>query len=147
MTGAAPPPRLPPFPEEVVPPRPAPPVQGAPRPVATPWRRFLAGLAVSLPLGAASTVLLVGMPGLVPLFVANAALTVLTGHDRLTALRESAWGATLLVTALWPVPFAPALAGFTKLRPRAPAFVAWLLAFAVTSLWAVAVAFAVLLAS
>lgn len=147
MTGAPPPTRLPPLPGELLPPRPAPAVPRAPRPPASARRRFLVGLAVSLPLGAAGTVLLVGMPGLVPLYVANATLSVFTGHDQLTRLRESAWGAALLVTLLWPLPFAPALAGFTKLRPDAPGAVAWLLAFAVTTIWAVGVAFAVLLAT
>lgn len=148
MTDAPPPPRVPPL---LVPP----PLPGrrrlrlvppAPRPPASPLRRFLAGLAVSVVLGSAGTFLLLGMPGLLPLSIANAAIVLAGGPDRLAAFRDSSWGAALWVTLLWGVPFAPILALLTWRRPRAEPVIAWLLAFALTFAWAVAVAFCVLLA-
>lgn len=116
-----------------------------PLPPASPLKRFLLGLAVSLVLGAVGTFALLGMPGLLPLGIANVAIQVAGGPDRLTALRESSWGAALWVTLLWGVPFAPALALFTWRRPRALPALAWLFAFGAAFVWALGLAFWTLL--
>jgi hypothetical protein len=152
MTGELPPPPPPPPPR--VPPVLAPPLPRArrfapapPRPPASPRKRFLVGLAASAAFAAVGTFLLVGLPGVVPLAIANTVLGVVRGTDPMKAMRESAWGAALVVTLLSPVPFAPALAFFTFRNPTGPPARHVILAGLVAFAWATVVAFAVLLAA
>ena len=146
-----PPPRVPPALPPVLPPLHRPPAPPGPHPSsalpASPGRRFLVGLGVSAGFAVFGIVPLVGMPGLVPLGIADAIIELVKGSSPLTRMRASSWGAALVVALLWPVPIAPAVALLTGLRPALRAVYVWLLAFGVAALWALGVAFAVLLAS
>lgn len=148
-----PPPRVPPVLPPVLPPLPPVPAPPAPHPspaqpaAASPGRRFLFGLGVSVGLAVFGIVPLVGMPGLVPLGIADTLIELVKGTSPLARMRESSWGAAAVVSILWPVPIAPTLALVTWRRPRLQGAVAWLLAFGVAGAWSLGVAFAILLAS
>ena len=148
---AEPPPSPPRTPPVLAPPVALPPVPGPPappsRPPASVLRRALVGLGVSAALAFFGVVPLVGLPGLVPVAVADFAISTVKGTSPLAALRDSSWAAALFVTILGPIPIAPTLALVTWRRPRLPGAVAWLLAFGVAGAWALGVAFALLLAS
>ncbi len=147
--GAAPPPRVPPV---LAPPVPAPPLSAspappAPRAPASVRRRALTGLGVSAALAFFGVVPFVGLPGLVPVALADFAISTVRGSSPLAALRESSWAAALFVTILGPIPIAPTLALITWKRPHLQGAFAWLLAFGVAGAWSLGVSLAILLAS
>jgi hypothetical protein len=110
-------------------------------------KRFFVGLAVSIALAVLGIVPLLGLPGVLPLGVADMILHGVKGTGTLTRFGDSAWAAAIVVTLLAPVPIAPVLALVTWRRPALQVGLAWVLAFGVAALWALGVAFVVLLAS
>ncbi|MCL4809004.1 MAG: hypothetical protein KJ062_14645 [Thermoanaerobaculia bacterium] len=146
--GSPPPPRVPPVTVRPPPgPGPSPAPVSAPlrRPVSV-LRRSLVGLVVSVAIAIVGVVPFVGLPGVVPLMVADLVISTVKGTSALSRLTDSSWAAALFVTVLGPLPIAPVLAFVTWKKPALPGAVAWTAAFAAAGAWSLAVAFVLLLA-
>lgn len=143
-----PPPLPPPVLASTIPPPPPvpdPPPPRARRPVSV-LRRSLFGLAASVALAVFGIVPLLGLPGVLPLGIADFVLGGVLGTNPLARLSDSSWAAAIVVTLLAPVPIAPVLALLAWRRPSLHAGLAWLAAFGTAAIWSLVVAFGVLLA-
>ena len=147
MPGATPP--LPPVLAPPLPPPPPAPGRVPPpaRRPASVLRRGLAGLGVSVALAVLGIVPFLGLPGVLPLGIADAVLGGVLKTNPLARLSDSSWAAAIVVTVLAPVPIAPVLALLAWRRPALHAGLAWLVACGAAAFWSLAVAFVVLLAS
>lgn len=132
---------LPPGPGSAPPPAPA-----AARTPASVLRRSLLGLAVSVAMAVVGIVPLVGLPGVLPLTIADLVISTVKGTSALARFADSSWAAAIVVTVLGPLPIAPVLAFVTWRKPGLPGSTAWSLAFASAGVWSLLVAFVLLLA-